>query len=158
MPTGSQRVHGPAGGGRPRAAARLGTWAGLLVLLPLATAGPSRASLLGPLLNLMRPQLEARLSQACETWASGGQSGLIKTLQQPCRQLANTPSRCLVEESERSGRSLGVMTELLAGRFGDDGEVVVKRCAAKLLGLPPDSLQAVPLRELVQRFRSPEPR
>lgn len=28
------------------------------------------------------------------------------------------------------------MTELLAGRFGDDSEVVVKRCAGRLLGLP----------------------
>jgi hypothetical protein len=30
--------------------------------------------------------------------------------------------------------------------------VVVKRCLARMLGLPADSLQAVPLKELAQGF------
>ncbi|MFM9087702.1 MAG: hypothetical protein ACKOPT_06130, partial [Cyanobium sp.] len=47
---------------------------------------------------------------------------------------------------------LGVLTEMLGGRFGDDSEVVVKRCLARLLGLPVDSLREVPLRELTRRF------
>jgi hypothetical protein len=123
----------------------------LAVLLPAAP--PAQAGLLAPLLGLMRPQLELRLSQACTSWASGGDQALAQQLQQPCRDLARPASRCLIEETERSGRSLGVVSELLAGRFGDDSEVVVKRCAARLLGLPQASFQDVPLRQLAERFR-----
>jgi hypothetical protein len=134
-------------------AARLGRLARLLPLLLLLGATPSQAGLLAPLLGLMRPQLEQRLSQACTRWASGGDAALAQKLEQPCRDLARPTSRCLLEETERSGRSLGVVSELLAGRFGDDTEVVVKRCASRLLGLPQDSLQEVPLRQLAERFK-----
>jgi hypothetical protein len=41
---------------------------------------------------------------------------------------------------------------MVGGRFGDDSEVVVKRCLARLLGLPVDSLRDVPLRDLARRF------
>ena len=41
---------------------------------------------------------------------------------------------------------------MIGGRFGDDSEVVVKRCLARLLGLPVDSLRDVPLRDLTRRF------
>ena len=58
----------------------------------------------------------------------------------------------LIEETDRSGRSLGVVSELVQGRFGDDSEWVVKRCLARLLGLKPESLQEVPLEELAKRF------
>jgi hypothetical protein len=58
----------------------------------------------------------------------------------------------LIEETDRTGRGLGVLTEMLNGRFGDDSEVVVKRCLARLLGLPVDSLKDVPLRDLTRRF------
>ena len=51
----------------------------------------------------------------------------------------------------------GHFTELLAGRFGDDSEVVVKRCAGRLLGLPPESFQDVPIRELAKRFKAAAP-
>ena len=71
----------------------------------------------------------------------------------PCQALAGPTSRCLIEETERSGRSFGVMTELLAGRFGDDSEVVVKRCAGRLLGLPDDSFMDIPLQDLARRFK-----
>jgi len=39
--------------------------------------------------------------------------------------------------------------------LGDDSEVVIKRCAARLLGLPSDTLKDVPLQELQKRFRVP---
>lgn len=118
-------------------------------------ATPARASLLGPLLQLMRPQLEQRLTRLCLSVAAGGQGALERSLQEPCRQLAAPASQCLIKEAESSGRSFGVITELMAGRFGDDSEVVVKRCAARLLGLPPDTLKEVPMRELQQRFGLP---
>lgn len=127
--------------------------AGVLVL----AATPAQASLLGPLLQLMRPQLESRLASACVQWASGGDSALGQRLQRPCTALAGPTSRCLVEESERSGRTLAVISELVAGRFGDDSELVVKRCASRLLGLPADSLSELPLRQLAERFRTRAP-
>ena len=139
--------------------AKLGRWRlaatllGSLVFSTTATS-PAHAGLLGPLLNLMRPQLEARITAACQQWASGGNSSLEARMAPPCRALAGPTSRCLIEETEQSGRSFGVMTELLAGRFGDDSEVVVKRCAGRLLGLPADSFMDVPIRELARRFKA----
>ena len=138
---------GPLG---PLSAAVLVALGGLLLPGP-----PARASLLGPVLQWMRPQLEQRLTQLCLSVAAGGQSSLERSLQEPCRQLAGPASQCLIREAETSGRSFGVISELVAGRFGDDSEVVVKRCAARLLGLPPDTLKEVPMRELKQRFGRP---
>jgi hypothetical protein len=117
----------------------------------LLAAGPStaQAGLLAPLLSLMRPQLELRITAACQQWAAAGDKGLEERMGPPCRALA--------DETERSGRGLGVMSELLAGRFGDDSEVVVKRCAGRLLGLPPDSFQDVPIRDLAKRFKAAAP-
>jgi hypothetical protein len=135
VPTGRELCHQRWAALRGRLA-NLGTarLAASLAGLSLITghAPAAQASLLGPLLNLMRPQLEAP----------------------PCRALAGPTSRCLIEETERSGRSFGVMTELLAGRFGDDSEVVVKRCAGRLLGLPADSFMDVPIRDLARRFKA----
>ena len=120
----------------------------------LAAAGPAQAGLLTPVLQLMRPQLETRLAQACVDMASGGERELEQRLRDPCRQLAGPTSRCLIEEIDRSGRSLGVLGELVAGRFGDDSEVVVKRCAGRLLGLPAESFMDVPIRDLARRFKA----
>jgi hypothetical protein len=129
--------------------------AGGAVLQPLE----AQAGLLTPLLQLMRPQLEERLARVCVTMASGGDRDLERSLQDPCRQLAGPTSRCLIEETDRSGRSLGVLSDLLGGRFGDDSEIVVKRCMARMFGLPSGVLDAVPLRQLAQRFaeRSRQP-
>lgn len=117
-------------------------------------ASPAAAGLLLPMLQLMRPQLESRLAEMCVQTASAGSPSLGASLQDPCRKLAAPTSRCLIEETDRTGRGLGVLTELIGGRFGDDSEVVVKRCLARLLGLPVDSLRDVPLRDLTRRFGS----
>ena len=129
----------------------------LLAAVALLAAPPAPADLLAPLLGLLRPQVERRLAERCEGWLSGGDPQLAASLRQPCRRLAGPTSRCLVEETSRSGRSLGVASELLAGRVGNDGEVVVKRCLARLVGLPPDALKGVSLRELERRFGSRRP-
>jgi hypothetical protein len=115
---------------------------------------PASAGLLRPVLMLMRPQLENRLAQVCVEAAAGGRPDLERALQDPCRKLAIPTSRCLIEETDATGRGLGVLTEMLGGRFGDDSEVVVKRCLARMFGLPADSLGDVPLRELGRRFGS----
>ena len=113
---------------------------------------PVSAGLLRPVLMLMRPQLENRLTQVCIEAAGGGRQELERALEDPCRKLAIPTSRCLIEETDATGRGLGVLTEMLGGRFGDDSEVVVKRCLARMFGLPADSLGEVPLRELGRRF------
>ncbi len=130
----------------------------ILLLLMAATAilapPPARAGLLRPVLLLLRPQLENQLTRVCVETASGGQADLEKSLLDPCRKLAVPTSKCLIEETDNSGRSLGVLTEMVSGRFGDDSEEVVKRCLARMFGLPTDSLRDVPLRELGKRFGS----
>ena len=134
----------------------LGVWLTLAwgAAIAWALPRPAAAGLLGPVLMLMRPQLENRLTQVCVETAAGGRADLERTLQDPCRKLAIPTSRCLIEETDSTGRGLGVLTEMLGGRFGDDSEVVVKRCLARMFGLPPESLREVPLRELGRRFAS----
>lgn len=156
MPAGKQLSHQRSRQQRG-AVAKLGGCPWWLLQLSLGLlAGwpaPAQAGLLSPLLALMRPQLESRITIACQQWAAAGDPALEQRLAAPCRALAGPTSRCLIEETERSGRSLGVISELIAGRFGDASEWVVKRCAGRLLGLPPESFQEVPLRELAQRLR-----
>ena len=157
VPTGRELCHQRWAALRGRLAkldtARLAaTFAGLSLIS--GHGAIAQAGLMGPLINLMRPQLEARITTACQQWASGGDRSLEERMAPPCRALAGPTSRCLIEETERSGRSFGVMTELLAGRFGDDSEVVVKRCAGRLLGLPAESFMDVPIRDLARRFKA----
>ena len=123
-----------------------------MVLIP--PPAPARAGLLRPVLLLLRPQLENQLTRVCVETASAGRTDLEKSLQDPCRKLAVPTSKCLIEETDNSGRSLGVLTEMVSGRFGDDSEEVVKRCLARMFGLPTDSLRDMPLRELGKRFGS----
>ena len=131
----------------------------ILALLTLASCclatswpNPAQAGLLRPLLMLMRPQLETRLARVCLEAAGGGQAALEQALRDPCSKLAVPTSKCLIEETDSTGRGLGVISEMLAGRFGDDSEIVVKRCIARMFGLPPESLRDVPLQELGKRF------
>jgi hypothetical protein len=123
----------------------------LLAALLLAPA-PAQASLMRPLLELMRPQVEQRIAAICLEKATAGQAGLRQQLEQPCRQLARTTSHCLVEETEASGQVLAVMGELLQQHLGPAGERISKRCLARLVGLPPSSLEAIPLRQLTEAF------
>ena len=124
------------------------------LLLPLL-AGPAQAGLMRPVLQLLRPQVEARLASLCVGWLGGGDGALAASLEKPCRQLAAPVSRCLVEETDASSNSLAVVTDLLSGRLGETSEQVVKRCAARLLGLPPDSLKEVPLLDIARQFKPP---
>ncbi len=120
--------------------------------LGAALPPPAQAGVWKPVLQVLRPQLENRLARACVEAAAGDNPELASRLQDPCRKLAAPTSRCLIEETDNSGRGMGVLTELVRGRFGDDSEVVVKRCLARLFGLPADTLRDVPLQELARRF------
>lgn len=127
----------------------------------------ARAGLLEPLLQLMRPRVEQQLAGECQRIAKRaigridtsslplGEliSGIDETVLQPCRDLALPASECLIREASRSGRELGIVSELISGRMGDDTQVVVKRCLASLLGLPATGLQDLPLKDLMLRLR-----
>ena len=127
----------------------------------------TRAGLLEPLLQLMRPRVEQQLAGECQRLAKRAISridtsslplgelisGIDETVLQPCRDLALPASECLIREASRSGRELGIVSELISGRVGDDTQVVVKRCLASLLGLPATGLQDLPLKDLMLRLR-----
>ena len=108
----------------------------------------------------MRPKLENQLADQCQQLAKQALTNAERDIEpfsnlgeQPCQAIAKPVSECLLRETSRSGRELGVISELLAGRIGDDAEVVIKRCLASLLGLQATDLQDVPLSELFQRLR-----
>ena len=120
----------------------------------------AQAGLLQPLLQMMRPKLENQLADQCEQLAKQALRNAELDLEplssmgeQPCKALAKPVSECLLRETSRSGRELGVLSELLSGRIGDDAEVVIKRCLASLLGIQAPDLEDVPLSEIFQRLR-----
>jgi hypothetical protein len=115
-------------------------------------AAPAQAGLMRPVLELMRPQLETRIIRACMDALAGDDPQLASQLQRPCRQLAAPASRCLVRETDASGKGLAVVGELMQRELGPEGERIVKRCIAQLVGLPANSLEGVSLRQLGQRF------
>ncbi len=126
----------------------------------MLSGGAVQAGLLQPLLQMMRPKLERELSDQCQALAKQALQGAELDLEpfssmgeQPCQAIAKPVSECLIRETSRSGRELGVISELLSGRIGDDADVVIKRCLASLLGLQATDLQDVPLSELFQRLR-----
>ena len=126
----------------------------------MLSGGAVQAGLLQPLLQMMRPKLESQLAHQCQQLAKQSLKDAELDLEplssmgeQPCQALAKPVSECLIRETSRSGRELGVISELLSGRIGDDAQVVMKRCLASLLGLQATDLQDVPLSELFQRLR-----
>ena len=126
----------------------------------MLSGGAVQAGLLQPLLQMMRPKLESQFADQCQQLAKQALKDaeldlepLTSMGEQPCQALAKPVSECLIRETSRSGRELGVISELLSGRIGDDAQVVIKRCLASLLGLQATDLQDVPLSELFQRLR-----
>ena len=140
---------------------------GLLIPSPLieftAIDLSARAGLLQPLLQLLQPKIERRLISEClqlaeqtlDDFAPDIAPGrlLKRAVEQPCQTIARPVSHCLIRETSRSGRELGVLTELLEGRVGDDADAVIQRCAASLTGLPRSSLNTIPLQQLMERLR-----
>ncbi|WP_245407149.1 MULTISPECIES: hypothetical protein [unclassified Synechococcus] len=132
----------------------------LVAVSLMLSGGAVQAGLLQPLLQLMRPRLESQLADQCQQLAQQALRDaeldfepLSSIGEQPCQAVAKPVSECLIRETSRSGRELGVISELLSGRIGDDAEVVIKRCLASLLGLQATDLQDVPLSEVFQRLR-----
>ena len=143
-------------------------WVTALLLSPLLLEVSSvhqnaKAGLLQPLIQLLQPRIERQLVSECRQLAEQALDGvaaeiapkswLNSAVEQPCRTLARPVSECLIRETSRSGRELGVLTELLRGRVGDDASVVIQRCLASLTGLHQSSLDQSPVQELIERFR-----
>ena len=143
-------------------------WATALLLSPLLLGVSSghqnaKAELFQPLIQLLQPRIERQLVSECRQLASQAledvtaeiapQSWLNGGTEQPCRTLARPVSECLVRETSRSGRELGVLTELLRGRVGDDARMVITGCLASLTGLPQSSLNQSPFQGLMERLR-----
>ena len=143
-------------------------WAAALLLWPLLVEVSSehqdaRAGLFQPLIQLLQPRIERQLVSECLQLAEQALDGvaaeiapkswLNNAVEEPCRKLARPVSECLIRETSRSGRELGVLTELLRGRVGDDANVVIQRCLASLTGLPQSRLNQIPVQELIERLR-----
>ena len=121
------------------------------------------AGLFQPLIQLLQPRIERQIVSQCRQLAEQALDGvadeiapkswLNSAVEQPCRTLARPVSECLIRETSRSGRELGVLTELLRGKVGDDAAVVIQRCLASLTGLPQSSLKQIPVQELMERLR-----
>ncbi len=134
-----------------------------LTALMLLAPAPAQAGLWRPVLDLLRPQLQERLTRTCMETVSEALQGALKAspqssrqledqLREPCRRLAGPASHCLVREADASGNSLALLQELLQRQLGPESERILQRCTARLLGLPPDSLAGLSLRQLAQRF------
>ena len=143
-------------------------WATAVLLSPLLLEVSSwhqnaQAGLFQPLIQLLQPRIERQLVSECLQLAEQALDGvadeiapkswLNSAVEQPCRTLARPVSECLIRETSRSGRELGVLTELLRGKVGDDAAVVIQRCLASLTGLPQSSLKQIPVQELMERLR-----
>ena len=138
-------------------------WLSPLLLEVSSVHQTAKAGLLQPLIQLLQPRIERQLVSECRQLAEQALDGvaaeiapkswLNNAVEQPCRTLARPVSECLIRETSRSGRELGVLTELLRGRVGDDAHAVIRRCLASLTGLPQSSLNQIPVQELMERLR-----
>ena len=104
----------------------------LYVLLVLSItssvlAMPAQAGLLSPLLWIARPRVEKRLIKECIQITAGEDVDLRESMEPVCKEFAQPVTKCLLKETEATGRTFGVIVELIRGEFGDDSEVVVKR-------------------------------
>ena len=130
------------------------------MLLLATSTPPASAGLLEPVLRLIQPQVEQRLAKVCASALREANGDLDQPeldhlgqwLDSSCQALAKPVSACLIREASRSGRELGVITELIRGQIGDDSTVVIRRCAAALIGLPAQQGEQL-LPQLLERLR-----
>lgn len=114
-----------------------------LSLVLASTPHTARAGLLQPLLQALRPRLEAELTTSCTALVSeaAGSLATIGTLVQgACRSASKPMSECLIREAGRSGLELEVLSELIRGKVGTTSTRVIRRCISRLVGLPATGL------------------
>lgn len=125
----------------------------ILSITSLGAALPAQAGLLSPLLWFARPKIEKRLAKECLAITAGEDIELKERMKPACKEFAKPVTKCLLKETEATGRTFGVIVELIRGEFGDDSEVVVKRCSSSFFGLPVTTFEEIPLREIVERWK-----
>ena len=121
----------------------------------LATSGlslPVEAGLLSPLFWLGRPRLERRLTKKCLELTAGENASLRQKMKPACKEFAKPVAKCLIKQTEASGRAFGVIVEIIRGEFGDDSEVVVKLCSASIFNLPANTFMDVLLIDILEQW------
>ncbi len=124
-----------------------------MVVATFATALPAQAGLLSPVLWLARPRIEKRLTKKCLKITAGDDVELRERMTPACRDFAKPIAKCLIKQTDSTGRTFGVIVELIRGEFGDDSELVVKRCSASIIGLPINTFKNMPLLEIIERWK-----
>ena len=124
----------------------------IAIMASFGLALPAQAGLLSPLIWLVKPRLERHLAKQCIEITAGKDIDLKERMQQACKDFTKPLTTCLIKQTEASGRELGVIVEIIRGEFGNDIEVVAKRCSASILDLPTDTFKEVPLLEIIENL------
>lgn len=114
---------------------------------------PSLLGVLLPVVMLLRPQVEAHLQKECLKVTASDDQQLAQIMEKPCKDIARPIADCLLREAEGSGRLIGIISDVIAKKYGDASEHVTKLCLAKTFGLPRDSLAKVPLSKLIENMQ-----
>lgn len=117
------------------------------------TANSVTFGLLLPVVMLLKPQVEAHIKKECINMTGSGNKELQETMERPCSEIAKPIANCLIREAEGSGKLLGVISDIISKNYGSASEHVTKRCIAKTLNMPPDSLSSVPLKRLIENMQ-----
>ncbi len=129
--------------------------ASLIFLLAFFGASPAaQAGLLSPILGLARPRIETEITKQCLEITAGTTADLLLVMEPPCKALAKPIANCFLGQIEESGKILSIVSELINSSFGEASELIVKRCAAKLLNLPINTFAQVPLKLIIDRKKS----
>ena len=108
----------------------------------------AKAGLFAPFLRMMQLRLEQTITMECQRFGRRSDQMIRTLVNSSCASIAKPASKCLIEETSRSGREFEVIRELIGGRLGNNGEVVVKRCISMLLGVPDDILNQLDLKQI----------
>lgn len=109
--------------------------------------------LLLPLVMLLKPQVRNHIQGECIRITAGTNNELIMVMEKPCKLIAESISDCLIKESERSGKLLSILSDLISRKYGDSTDAVAKKCTASFLGLPENTLDKVPMAVLINAMQ-----
>lgn len=115
---------------------------------------PAYLGILLPLIMLLKPQVKAHIKDECIKMTAGINDELIVAMDKPCKLIAESLSDCLIKESEKSGKILQIVSDLISKNYGNASEAVTQKCIASTLGLPENSLDKVPLAVLINTMQN----
>lgn len=115
---------------------------------------PAYLGLLLPLMMLLKPQIRSHIKDECIKMTARSNDELIVAMEKPCKFIAESFADCLIKESEKSGKILPIVADLISKNYGDASEAVTKKCIASTLDLPEKSLDKVPLAALINTMQN----